>query len=164
MISKKMNDALNNQVYEEMNSFYLYLAMAEYFQEQKLSGSAGWLRSQAREEMGHAMKFVHYLEEQNSRAVFKALPQPPKEFKSPQAAFELVMKHEQHITASINKLMDLALELKDHATASFLRWFVDEQVEEEASVTKVLDMLEMTAKMPGGMFMVDRELAKRQAK
>ncbi|MFZ2960623.1 MAG: ferritin [Candidatus Ozemobacteraceae bacterium] len=164
MLSEKMIDAINAQVNEELYSFYLYLSMAEYYQESKLSGFASWMRAQAQEEMSHGMKFVHYLGEQNSRAVYKAIATPPKEWKSPLAAFEDSYKHEKHITGCINKLMDLAVELKDYASIRFLGWFIDEQIEEEGNVLKVLDQLEMVSKVPAGLFMIDRELAKRGAK
>jgi ferritin len=163
MISPKMEKALNDQIHEELYSSYLYLAMAQYCLEEKLGGFASWLTIQSKEEYGHAMKLIGYLHDQNARVQLQALKAPPIKWKSPQAAFAEVMKHEQHITACINKLVDQAIELKDHATRSFLTWFVQEQVEEEGSVMAVLDMVELTAKMPAGLFMVDREMAKRTA-
>jgi ferritin len=156
-----MLKALNEQIHEELYSFYLYLAMAEYCREEKLDGFAKWLGFQAKEELSHAMKFIGYVNDQNGRVELKGLATPPKSWKSPGVAFGEVLKHEQHITACINKLVDLASSLKDHATHGFLGWFVKEQVEEEGSVTRILDHMEMLAKHPAGLFMLDREMDKR---
>ncbi|MBF0406935.1 MAG: ferritin [Candidatus Riflebacteria bacterium] len=161
MLTEKMVDALNSQINEEFYSAYLYMAMAEYYQDNKLPGFASWLRIQADEELGHGMKIISYLQDRNARAIFKAIAEPPREWKSPQAAVEEVLKHERHITSSINKLSDLAFEMKDHATRTFLDWYVKEQVEEEGNITTIIDQISMVAQMPSGLFMIDRELAKR---
>lgn len=161
MLKQKMVDAINTQIGEELYSFYLYLAMSEYFRAEKLMGFAHWMNMQAQEEMAHAQKMIGYLHEQFGRTVLKGIPQPPKDWKSPLAAFEQALKHEQHITASINKLVDLAGDLHDHATNNFLAWFVDEQVEEEHNATLIVDKLNMVSKVPAGLYMLDRELAAR---
>jgi len=163
MLSPKMVDAINKQINEELASAYLYLGMSQYYQECKLGGFASWLHAQADEELEHAMKFIHYLEEQGAVATLMPIPAPPKKWKSPEAAFEAVLKHEQHITASINKLVDLAISLKDHATHGFLGWYVKEQVEEEGNVTKVLDAMSLVGTTPHALFLVDREMARRAA-
>ncbi len=163
MLAKKMETALVHQVYEEMYSFYLYLAMAEYAVSEAMPGLHHWMRNQALEELSHAIKFMNYIGEKGGKAELKALQAPPKSWKSAKSVFEEALKHEQHITDCINKLVDLAISLKDHATVNFLNWFVAEQVEEEASVQGVIDMLRLTGNAPGGMFMVDRELASRPA-
>jgi len=161
MLSDKMLKALNAQINEEFYSSYLYLAMAEYFREQKLEGFAHWLHLQTQEEWGHGMKFLNYINEQGGRVVLDGIAKPPKEWKSPTEAFQEVMKHEKHITGCINNLANLAMELKDHASYGLLQYFVKEQLEEEASVSRVNDHLELMAKHPAGFFMVDREMAKR---
>jgi ferritin len=163
MLDKKMATAINNQIQEEMYSFYLYLAMAEYAADKGLPGMQHWMRNQAMEEMGHAVRFMNYLEEKGAAVELKTLKAPPKSWKSPKQAFEEAYKHEGHITACINGLVDLALSLKDHATVNMLNWFVGEQVEEEATAKGVIDMINLTGAAPGGMFMVDRELASRPA-
>jgi len=161
MISKKMEKALNEQINAEMYSAYLYLAMAAYFESENLSGCAAWMRIQVQEEMGHAMKFFGFINERGGRVVLKAIDQPAKEWKSPLAAFEASLEHEQMITGRINDLVDLAIAGKDHASNAFLQWFVTEQVEEETSVDKIIQMLKMADKAPGALFMIDRELGRR---
>ncbi|MFZ5951581.1 MAG: ferritin [Candidatus Rifleibacteriota bacterium] len=163
MLDKKMAAAINNQIQEEMYSFYLYLAMAEYGADNGLMGMRHWMRNQAMEEMGHVVRFMNYLDEKGASVELKAIKAPPKSWKSPKQAFEEAYKHEGHITSCINNLVDLALSLKDHATANMLNWFVGEQVEEEASAKGVVDMINLTGNAPGGMFLVDRELAARPA-
>jgi ferritin len=161
MISKKMEKALNEQINAEMYSAYLYLAMAAYFESENLSGFANWMKIQVQEEMGHAMKFFGFVNERRGRVVLKAIDQPAKEWTSPLAVFEASFEHEQMITGRINDLVNLAIEEKDHATNTFLQWFVSEQVEEETSVDKVIQMLKMAHEAPGAVFMIDRELGRR---
>lgn len=161
MIGKKMEKALNEQINAEMYSSYIYLAMAAYFESENLPGCASWMRVQTQEENAHAMKLYDFVCERGGRVVLKAIEQPPKDWKSPLAAFEAAYKHEQFITGRINKLVDLALQEKDHATNAFLQWFVNEQVEEETSADAVIQNLKMAQKAPGAMFMIDRELGQR---
>lgn len=163
MLAKKMETALVNQVYEEMYSFYLYLAMGEYAVASGMPGMQHWMRNQALEEFSHAVKFMNYIAEKGGKGELKALQAPPKTWKSTKQVFDEVLKHEEHITGCINELVDLALSLKDHATANFLNWFVGEQVEEESAAKAVIDMINLTGNAPAGMFMIDRELAARPA-
>ena len=136
MLSEKMQEALNAQVNLEFFASYQYLAMAAYFESENLLGLANWMHIQSQEENGHAMKFYHYLND--------------------------ALRHEQKVTAAINKLVDLAIAESDHATHSFLRWFVDEQVEEEANVDSVIQDLKRVGDSTQGLFMLDRELAQRR--
>jgi ferritin len=163
MLAKKMETALNKQVFEEMYSFYLYLAMAEFLASEGLAGMASYMRIQSQEELSHAIKIMNYVNETGGKVELKAIKAPPKKWKSAKVIFEEALAHEEHITGCINKLVDLAHSLKDHATVNFLNWFVGEQVEEEASAKGVLDMINLTGKAPGGMFWVDQELGKRPA-
>lgn len=161
MLSEKMQKALNDQINAEMYSSYLYLAIAAYFEDANLPGFAHWMRLQADEETVHAMKFYDYIIERHGRVELAALDAPPKAWDSALAAFEASFEHEQYITGRINKLVDLALKESDHATNSFLKWFVDEQVEEEANVDAVVQDLRRVEGVPAGMFMLDRELGQR---
>lgn len=163
MLNEKMQAALNDQVNAEMFSSYIYLSMAAYFEEKNLPGMATWMRMQSDEEMIHAMKFYDYIIERQGRVKLGAMEAPQAEWASPLAAFENAFEHEQYISGRINKLVDLALELSDHATNSFLKWFVDEQVEEEANVDGVVQDLRRVEGFPAGLFMLDRELAGRAA-
>ncbi|UCG58223.1 MAG: ferritin [Phycisphaerales bacterium] len=161
MISKKMVEALNDQINAELYSAYLYLSMEAYFESKNLTGFAKWMRAQTQEEVVHAMKIYDFVNERGGRVALKAIEQPPTEWKSPLAAFEAAYKHEQLVTGLINNLVNLAVAEKDHATNSFLQWFVDEQVEEETSVDNVVQNLKMAQDAPGALFMLDRELGQR---
>ena len=161
MISKKMEEALNAQVNAELYSAYLYLSMESYFQSLTLNGFANWMRVQTQEEVSHAMKIYDFINERGGRALLKGIDAPPTEWNSPLAVFKAAYAHEQKVTGLINGLVDLAIKEKDHATNSFLQWFVNEQVEEEASADEIVQQLKMMEKAPGGMFMLDRELGQR---
>ena len=161
MLSPKLEKALNDQINAEMFSAYLYLAMVAYFQEKNLSGFANWMTVQNQEETFHAMKFFKYVAERGGRVTLDAIEKPQFEWESPLAAMEAAQKHEAYITGRINHLMDLAIKEKDHATASFLGWFVDEQVEEEDNVNAVVQKLRLVGSDGGGLFMMDRDMATR---
>jgi len=162
MISEKMQEALNEQVNAELYSAYLYLSMQAFFESINLPGFANWMRVQTQEELVHAMKIYDFLNERNGRVTLKAIAQPQTKWDSPLAAFKAAYEHEQKVTGLINNLVNLAIEEKDHATNSFLQWFVTEQVEEESSVDQVVQNLKkMVDKAPGGIFLLDRELGQR---
>jgi ferritin len=161
MISEKMQKAINEQINWELYSSYLYLSMAAYFESLTLKGFSSWMRIQAMEELTHVKRFYDFLTARGGRAIMSEIKAPPSEWKTPLSVFEETLKHEQHVTSRINDLVDLSLELRDHATNSFLKWFVDEQVEEEESVDEVLQSLKLNENNPGGLFMIDKELAQR---
>jgi ferritin len=161
MISKKMETALNDQVNAELYSAYLYLSMESYFKSLNLNGFANWMRVQTQEEVSHAMKIYDFINERGGRVILKAIDGPQTKWDTPFAVFEAVYTHEQKVTGLINKLVDLAIKEKDHATNSFLQWFVNEQVEEESSADEIVQQLKMMQDAPGGIFMLDRELGQR---
>jgi ferritin len=138
MLSDKMQNALNGQLVAELYSAYLYLSMAAYFDAEGLPGFANWMRVQAQEEVSHGMKFYSYVYERKGRVVLGPIDGPPPAWESPAAAFENVLAHEQKVTGLIGGLVKLAVEEKDQATAYFLQWFVEEQIEEEESAEAVL--------------------------
>lgn len=160
-MNAKIEQALNDQINEELYSAYLYLSMAAYFHDMNLSGFAHWMTLQNQEETVHAMKFFRYIAGRGGRVQLGEIAQPQFSWDGPLDAFEAALKHERHITERINILMDLAVTEKDHATQSFLRWFVDEQVEEEENVSDVVQKLRLLGKDGGGLFMMDRDLASR---
>ena len=162
MMNERIEKALNEQMNAEMYSAYLYLSMASYFESKGLEGCANWMKAQTQEELIHAMKFYNFIVERGGRAVMAEIKAPPSEWDSPLKVFEHALEHEQLVTSLINKLMELAIEEKDHATQIFLQWFVTEQVEEEASAGAVVDKMRLAGESAGGVFMVDRELAQRQ--
>ena len=161
MLNSKVEKALNEQVNAEFFSAYLYLAMVAYFQDKNLPGFANWMTVQNQEETFHAMKFFNYISERGGRVVLDAIEKPQFDWKSPLDAMEAAQKHEAYITERINNLVNIATEEKDHATKSFLNWFVDEQVEEEDNVNNVVQKLRLLGNDGGGMFMMDRDLATR---
>ena len=162
MLSKKIEDALNEQINAELYSAYLYLAMAAYFESMNLHGFANWMKCQTKEEFGHAMKIFDFVNECGNRVTLKNISEPPSKWKSPLAAFEASYKHEQLVTGRIGTLVNMALAEKNHAAANFLQWFVKEQVEEEASVADVVQKLKMTADSTTGQLFIDSELGKRK--
>jgi ferritin len=161
MMNKKMVQAINRQINAELYSSYLYLSMAAYFQGLNLKGFANWLKVQALEEEYHALKFYGFLEDRAARPVLDAVAKPPGEWESPLEAFSAVLAHEQKVTGLINDLVDLAVKEKDHAANTMLQWFVNEQVEEEANATDIVEKLKLTGGQGAGLFMIDQELAAR---
>jgi ferritin len=161
MLDKKMEAALNDQVNAELYSAYLYYAMVYYFEDKNLTGFAKWMRVQALEEVSHAQKLAAYVAERGGRAQMKAIDGPDNQWETPLAAFEAAYKHECYVSDRINKLVDLARELSDHATENMLQWFVEEQVEEEASADEVVQKLKLVEGSGQGLFMIDQELGQR---
>lgn len=163
MLSKKMEAALNNQINAEFFASYQYLAMAAYFEAQNLMGFAHWMHIQSQEETTHAMKFYNYINSRRGRVALDAVAAPKTEWDSPLAVFEAALEHEQHVTGMINKLMNLGIKESDHATTSFLKWFVDEQVEEESTADMAIQDLKRVGNSVEGLFILDREMGQRQA-
>jgi ferritin len=161
MISNKMQKSINDQINFEYSSSYLYLAMAGYFETINLKGFANWMRVQAQEELVHSMKFYNFLVDRRGKIELGAIAKPPVEWKSPLDVFEAALGHEEKVTARINNLADLAITEKDHATHSFLKWFVDEQVEEESAADGVIQKLKLAKNSADSLFMIDKELAAR---
>jgi len=161
MLDDKMLVAINDQINKELYSAYLYQSMMAHFEALGLAGFANWMRVQSMEETLHGYKFYDYVIERGGKVTLTAIEGPPTEWASGLAAFENVLAHEQFVTGRINALMDIAHELHDHASASFLQWFVDEQVEEEATAAQVCQKLRLVGDNPQGLFMVDQELAAR---
>ena len=161
MLSQRMIDALNEQFKNEMYSSYLYLSMSAYFSRLNLNGFANWMRIQAKEEDAHAMKLYQYVLEQRGRMEVRAIAQPPADYASPLVVFQHTRDHEKNVTAMINGLVAMAREENDNATESFLKWYVDEQVEEESNVDQVLQQLEIVGNDGTSLFMLDKEMAAR---
>lgn len=161
-ITNKMEEALNNHIQEEFFSSYLYLSMAAYFSEQNLNGFAHWMKTQSREEWGHAMKLFDYLLQRNGRVFLKEIQKPLANFKSVENVFDLTLKHEQKVTAQIHKLYELAGKEKDYATQNELQWFIKEQVEEEATVQNIVEKLKIIGAKGGSLLYLDKEFGKRE--
>ena len=161
MIDKKIEEAINEQINWELYSSYLYFSMAAYFDSINLKGFSSWMRVQAMEELTHVKRFYDFLTARGGRVIFSAIKAPPTEWDNPHKVIEDTLEHEQHVTKRINDLMNLAHDLRDHASIGVLQWFIDEQVEEEESVDEVLQSLNLNENNPGGLFIIDKELAQR---
>jgi ferritin len=161
MLSERMVEALNKQLNKEIYSAYLYMSMSAYSTYIGLKGFSHWFMVQYQEEMTHAMKFYDYINDQGAQVKLMAIDQPSTEFKSPLDMFERTLEHEKFVTRSINELVDLAIEEKDHATNIFLQWFVIEQIEEEGNDNDIIAKLKLVGEEGNGLLMLDKELAAR---
>ncbi len=162
MLSDKLNKEFNEQIGMEFYSGYFYLAMAGWFEEHSLNGFASWMRIQSQEELSHAMIMFNFVQEAGGKSDLPSLAKPGSDFESALDIFKRGLDHEEYITSRINNLMDIALEERNHAASSFLKWFVDEQLEEESNFSTIIGKLELIEKGgAGGLFMVDNELSAR---
>lgn len=162
MLSGKLQDALNEQINKEFFSEYLYLSMSAYLQAKDLDGFANYFSVQAQEEHFHAMKMFNFVNDVGGKVHLKAIDAPQTEFSSIIEVFELSLEHEKFITKSIDELMDIAIKENDHAVRSFLQWYVDEQVEEEATASRHITKLKMINGEGHGLLMLDNELGQRK--
>jgi ferritin len=161
MLKEKVVQAINQQINKEYYSAFLYLSMSAWFQGKGLPGFSNWMFIQYQEELTHGNKFFKYVIERGSQVELKTIAQVESDFKDVIDIFERTIAHEQFITDSINKIQDVAIAESDHATQSFLKWFIDEQVEEEANAQEILDTLKLINGQGNGIFMLDRELRQR---
>ncbi len=163
MLSKTVQDAINEQIKNELYSGYLYLAMAAHFESTNLPGFAHWMKIQATEEVKHAMKFFGYVYERGGKVTLKAIDQPPTDFKSPIEIFKAAHKHEQKVTAMIHKLYELSLKENDYPSQVMLQWFIKEQVEEEKNAEGIVEQLKMAGDSSAALLMADRQFAMRKS-
>lgn len=163
MLSKTMQEALNDQINHEFYASYLYLSMAAHFDQANYPGFAHWMRLQSQEEYGHAMKIFGFINDRDGQVELKAIAQPATKFKSPLDIFTQALEHERKVTGLIHKLYDLAVKENDYATQVMLHYFVEEQVEEEKVALAIVDQLKMIGDTPTAMLMLDRQLASRAA-
>jgi ferritin len=161
-ISGKIQDAVNGHINAELYSAYIYLSMSAYSESANLPGFGHWMRKQAQEEVGHAMKLYNHIIDRGGVVSLAAVDKPPAAWKNPLAVFEAAYEHEKKVTAMIGKLVDLARKEDDKATESFLKWFIDEQVEEENQTLKIVETLKQLGDSKMGLIMLDKELAKRE--
>ena len=161
MISKTLQNSINNQIQAEMYSSYLYMAMSAYCENRNLKGIANWYMAQSKEEWSHAMKFYNYLIDRGTTVVLKSIEAPQQDFKSILDTFETTLEHEQKVTGLINKLYELSLKEKDYPTQILLQWFITEQVEEEANAISTVEKLKAIGEKGGSIFWLDKELGKR---
>jgi ferritin len=161
MLKETIQKALNEQLNAETYSAYLYLSMSAYCEEKDLKGMASWFRVQAQEELIHAGKFFTFLNDRDGRVLLSTIAGPPHEWASSLAAFEDAYHHEQKITASLSKIAELAMKEGDHITITFLQWFLNEQIEEEATAKGIVGQLKMIGDNQSGLYLLDEKLGTR---
>lgn len=156
--SERSKQAINHQLTKELEASYAYLAMAEYCESRALHGFGSWLRTQSDEERSHAMKFHDFIQDRGERVHYEALPEPAADFGSVLEVFQRAFENEQAVTRAIHDLYSLAEDEKDFTTQAFLNWFLLEQVEEEKTVTGIIDWLKEIGDSKQGLYLLDREL------
>lgn len=156
MLSKKVEEILNQQIEKEGYSSNLYLSMACWVETNGYPGIAKWLYAQADEERLHMLKFVAYINERGGRAIVPMFKEPPADFSNIRKLFEEVFKHEQYITSCINEIVGVCMEEKDFTTHNWIQWFVSEQIEEEAQVSELIDKLNLVDDK--NLYMFDRDI------
>lgn len=161
MLSKRLNDEFNKQIMYEFYSAQLYLAMAAWAEANDFPGLSNFMVVQGEEERFHAMKFFRYIAEAGGDIEIFGLDQPEFQAESIMDIFASSYKHEQFVTSRIYTLMDIAQEEKDYAAISFLNWFVDEQMEEEASFDALIKKVKLIGENGNGLYQLDKELASR---
>ncbi|MFW5951991.1 MAG: ferritin [Gemmatimonadota bacterium] len=159
----KVRQLINDQIANEFHAAYLYLAMAAQFEDQNYEGFAQWMRLQAKEETGHAMKLFDYLVERGEKVELNQIDKPPLEFGSPAEAFGSALAHERKVTGQIHAMYEAAVAAKDYATQVMLQWFIEEQVEEEDSTGTAVERLEMAGDNKAALMFLDAEFGRRAA-
>lgn len=163
MLSKKLEDAINNQINAELWSAYLYLSMSTHFAKEGLPGFAKWFEMQFHEEQAHAMKFMNYMVAKGNKVVLQPIKKVETNWDTPLSAFEDTLAHEKVVTALINDMVAIAREEKDFATDNMLQWFVSEQVEEEESAQAIIDALRLIGNKGYAIYMLDKEMGQRNS-
>jgi ferritin len=158
MLSKNIEDALNNQLELEAYASFLYLSMASWSERTGMEGTAKFFYRQSAEEHDHMMRIFHYILEMDNTAVVPSIDKPVHDFDSVQEVFNKVYGHERKVTQAINKIVDLAITENDHATHNFLQWFVTEQREEEALIRMILQKIELIGEGPQSLYFIDKEI------
>ncbi|MHA2502454.1 MAG: ferritin [Candidatus Kariarchaeaceae archaeon] len=162
-MKQSLVDALVEHLNAEFESYYIYLSMSGYFDSESWDGFASWMALQAEEEREHAMKFYQHLLQRGVNPKLLSIAEPKNGWESPVKAFEDALEHEKLITSKIEKLMDLAIEERDHGLQNLLRWFIDEQIEEESTVGNIVDRIQRVAGDAKGLMLLDTELGARKA-
>ena len=163
VIADSIEAEFNKHIQFEMVSSHLYLSMAAWCERHGLPGFGNWMRRQAEEEHQHALRFFDFLLMRGGTVRLGSIEAPDHEWPTPLAVFEAAQAHESEVTGRINALVDTVIKARDHAANAFLQWFVNEQVEEEASVGDVVDRLRLVGDDGRGILLVDQELQRRAA-
>lgn len=161
MINEKVGKILNEQVNKELYSAYLYLSMSAYFSDIGLLGFANWMRVQTQEETAHAMLIYDFLLDRGYKINLIPIDAVPSDWGTPLSVIEAALKHEVYVTGLINNIVSVAEEVKDRATMSYMNWFVDEQVEEEANAKEIIDKLKLIGDDKSALYLLDKDLSAR---
>ncbi len=156
MLSKKVEEILNVQVQKEGYSSQLYLSMASWAEIKGYAGIAAWFYAQSDEERMHMLKIIKYVNDRGGKAIVPEIEKPPVDFPTIKEIFDKVMAHEVFITKSINEIVAVCIDDKDYTTQSWVQWFVNEQIEEEASVQAIIDKLNLVG--DHNMYLFDRDI------
>jgi ferritin len=156
MLPKRLDTALNQQIEKEGYAAQLYLAMASWAESKGLEGVSEWFYAQHKEEIDHMLKIIRFVNERGGYAVVPAVNKPPRDFEGVKQVFKASLEHEQMVTDSINNIVSISLEEKDFTTHNWIQWFVFEQMEEESSIKKILDKLELLG--DGNLYLFDRDI------
>ncbi len=161
MLDKRMQDAINEQINWEIFSGYLYLAMSSQFADLGMPGGQSWMGVQYQEELAHAQIMFNYVLSRGGRVVLEVIEKPQTDWPDGLSMFKDALAHEEKVTARIDDLASLALEIKDHASYNFLQWFIAEQVEEEETASDMVQKFTMAGEHPAGLYQLDKELSTR---
>ncbi|MDO8527222.1 MAG: ferritin [Deltaproteobacteria bacterium] len=161
MMTKKMEQAINDQMQKEFYSSYLYLSMSAYCYENNLKGFGHWMKLQSQEETSHGMKFYEYMIARGNRVLLEPIEQPPHAFKSLTEVIQKSLEHEKKVTALLHRLYELTMKEKDYASQGILQWYINEQVEEEATVNEILQKLKLISDKSSAILYLDKEMGKR---
>ena len=159
----KMLDALNDQFKKEIDSAHIYLGMSAWLDDNGLKGMASWMMNQYKEEMIHAMKIYHFIQERGEMPVIPQVEQPNMNYESAKEIFEEALAHEKFVTESINNVFDVASEVKDRPAMNLMNWYIDEQVEEESTAQDIVDHFNLFGEKGNGLLMLDQKLGQRPA-
>jgi len=162
MISDKIKEVLNGQINKEFYSAYLYLSMSAYFAEMGLYGFSKWAKVQSREEIDHGMILFEYIIDRKSQVQLEQITTPSFEMKSPIDVFEQIYQHERSITSAIDCVANMSEEDCDLATRNFIDWYLKEQIEEEASVSRIIAKLKIFGEDKASLYLIDKELGERE--
>jgi len=160
-LNKKVEIVLNKQINAEFWSAYLYLSMSAWLESKGLKGFANWMRIQYQEETTHALKILNYILTRSGEVKLRPLDAVKTEWNGILEIFMETYVHELKVTEMIGNCYEVALAEKDHATVSMLKWFVDEQVEEETNIQAIVDQLNLIGEDGQNIYMLDKELAAR---
>ena len=160
-MNNRIAELLNDQINKELYSAYLYLDMANYYDELDLDGYANYYMIQAQEERDHALLFMKYMQINGLKVTLKAIDKPDKVFDSVLAPLEIAAEHERYVTDLINNIYHEAQLDKDYRAMKFLDWFVDEQMEEEDNADKMISKYKLFGGDPRGLYLLDQEYAAR---